>query len=475
MRKLFLHSFLGSLSLFCVTSAALEYYPLQIVFVRPGTPTSIVLATGTPDELANLLFTIVEPPKNGILLGFPPELVYIPAEGFIGTDWITFLVQALDGTIFDYGTVQLRVLGPLEMMAPSFRSEGSLTFSGPAFALDAYRFDFGFYGRFAYLDAQAHATWDHTGFSSFRTIARVELEGDWPSPWRLPITSTLTFNPATLSLTSWTVDARTLVLGWNIAYYFYYSGADPEVGSYATFTAQGSIDRYSLTSRLKYATLTPTFDEWTLNLSGPWPFCGCPITWELEFIQKKLGFDHLGFTIRDIPIPCPICQAFQVSLDVRVTFATEAKKVEPSLRLWSGMVCIRPLVSLLLSDDGLGISGFEVYGMEIRCDLPSGYKARFATSFNPERDSAVTGYPDFFEVIQLEGPVIPCCGSPGWWQFSFYFERASGRLFGLAMFDANMYIPISREFIAYARLQAGLIPGAPTKTWVLTLGWRALF
>jgi len=148
MRKFFLHAFLGSLSLFCVTSAALEYYPLQIVFVRPGTPTSIVLATGTPDELANLLFTIVEPPKNGVLLGFPPELVYIPAEGFIGTDWITFLVQAADGTIFDYGTVQLRVLGPLEMMGPSFRSEGSLTFSGPAFALDSYRFDFGFYGRF---------------------------------------------------------------------------------------------------------------------------------------------------------------------------------------------------------------------------------------------------------------------------------------------------------------------------------------
>jgi len=474
MRKFFLCVLLSSL-LCSLTAAALEYYPLQIVFVRPATPTPVVLATGTPDELAKLIFAIVEPPKNGVLLGFPPELVYIPAEGFTGTDWITFLVQATDGTLFDYGTVQLRVLGPMEMLAPSLRSEGSLTFSGPTFALDSYRFDFGFYGRFAYLDAQAHATWDQTGFSSFRTLARVELEGDWPSVWRLPITSTLTFNPSTLSLTSWTVDARTLILGWNLSYYFYYSGANPQTDSYATFTVQGSIDRYTLTSRTKFATLSPTFAEWTLNLSGPWPFCDCPIKWELEFMQTKLGFDRLGFTIKDIPLPCPICQALQVYLDVRVTFTTEAKEVAPSLRLWSGFVCLRPLVSLLSPNGGFGISGLEVYGMEIRCDLPSGYKARFATSFNPDRDSAVTGYADFFEVIQLEGPVIPCCGAPGWWQYSFYFERNPGRLFGISMFDANMYIPISREVIAQVRLQAGKIPSDPTKTWVLTLGWRGLF
>ena len=120
MRKFFLCVFLSGL-LCSLTAAALEYYPLQIVFVRPATPTPVVLATGTPDELAKLIFAIVEPPKNGVLLGFPPELVYIPAEGFVGTDWITFLVQATDGTLFDYGTVQLRVLGPMEMLAPSLR------------------------------------------------------------------------------------------------------------------------------------------------------------------------------------------------------------------------------------------------------------------------------------------------------------------------------------------------------------------
>ena len=476
MRKFFFYVFLGGLGLFSATSVALEYYPLQIVFVRPATHTPVVLATGTPDELAKLIFTIVEPPKNGVLLGFPPELVYIPAEGFTGTDWITFLMQASDGTILDYGTVQLRVLGPMEMLAPSLRSEGSLTFSGPTFAVDSYRFDFGFYGRFTYLDTQAHATWDQTGFSSFRTIARIELEGDWPSPWRLPITSTLTFSPATLSLTSWTVDARTLILGWNLSYYFYYSGANPQTDSYATFTAQGSIDRYTLTSRTKFATLTPTFAEWTLNLSGPWPFCDCPIKWELEFMQRKLGFDHLGFTLKDIALPCPMCQVLQIYLDVRITFTTEMKKVEPSLRLWSGLLCARPLINLLSPEEGFGISGLEVYGVEIRCDLPRGYKTRFATSFDPAKDADITGYFHFFEVIQLEGPVVPCCGAPGWWQLSLYFQRTGGQLFGLGMTDIVLYFPISREVLLNVRLKTGLVDlDNPTKTWILAWGWKALF
>ncbi|MBC7343965.1 MAG: Ig-like domain-containing protein [Clostridia bacterium] len=465
------------LSAFCAFSAAaLELFPLQVVFVRPETPTPVILAVGTPEELATLHFAIVEPPKYGVILGIPPDLVYVPKPGFIGTDWITFLIQTAEGQLLDLGTVQLRVIGP-EVFSPAFRFEGNLSFSGPAFAWESYGFVFGLYARFQYLDAQAKATWDQTGFTSFQTVAKIELEGTWPVAWRLPITSTLTFKPATLSLTSWTVDARTTLFGWNFAYYFYYSGADPQTGSYFTLSALGSLDRISLESRVKFATLTPTFSEWLLKLRGPWICENCPIKWELEFLQKKLGFDHVSFTMRDIPIPCPVCEGLQTFLDVKITLTTESKTVEPTLRLVSGFVaCVRPLASLVTPPAGLGISGVEVYGAEIRCDLPEGYKARFATSFNPAKDSAVTGYTHFFEVIQFEGPVVPCCGSPGWWQLFFYFSRTSGKIFGLAMADINMYFPLSREVMINARLQAGLVdPSDPTKTWKLSLGWKGLF
>lgn len=455
---------------------ALEYYPVQVVFVRSGVPTPVILAVGTPAELETLIFTIVEQPKFGVLLGFPPELIYIPREGFTGSDWFSFLIQASDGQLLDYGTVQLRVIGPVEMISPSLRLEGTLTFSGPSFLVESYRFDFGVYGRFQYLEAQAHATWDQTGFSSFRTVSRIELEGDWPGPWRLPIVSTMTFSPATLSLSSWTVQASTTISGWDLSWFFYYSGADPQTGSYTTFTVRGQIDSYHISSRTKFATLTPTFAEQALTLRGPWPCGDCPVHWELEFMQTKLGFDHLRFLIKDVPIPCPQCEPFRIYLDAKITFAVAEKKVEPALRLWPIPLCARPLVELITPADGFGFSGLNLYGVEIRCDLPDGYKARFATSFDPAKDSAVTGYAQFFEVIQFEGPVIPCCGSPGWWQISAYFERGTPKLFGFGMFDTNIYFPLFRELIVNVRLKAGNVdPNDPTKTWILTLGWKGLF
>lgn len=456
---------------------ALEYFPLQVVFVRPETPTPVVLAVGTPDELATLEFLIVEPPKYGVLLGIPPDLIYVPQPGFIGTDWVSFLIRASDGQLIDFGALQLRVLGPAWLSALALRWEGSLTFSGPTFSLDSYSFLFGTYARFEYLDAQALATWGLAGFTSFQMVAKVELEGTWPASWKLPITSTLIFNPAALSLASWTVDARTMLLGWNLSYYFYYSGSDPDTSSYATITVQGTIDQLSLTSRTKFATLTPTFAEQVLTLRGPWLCENCPIKWEMEYVHKKTGFDRLSFTVREVPIPCPGCGPLSTYLDVKITFTTTEKSVAPTLRLVAGLVaCVRPLVSLLTPDTGLGISGFEIYGMEIRCDLPNGYKGRFATSFNPQKDSAVTGYTQFFEVIQWEGPVVPCCGSPGWWQVLLFFSRDSGGPFGLAMADINLYFPISREVLVNVRLKSGLVDSAdPTKKWILIWGWKGLF
>lgn len=464
-----------AVSLISFLAWALEYFPLQVVFVRPETPTPVVLAVGAPEELATLQFVIVEPPKYGVILGIPPELFYVPQPGFLGTDWVTFLIQE-EGRLIDLGTVQLRVIGPEVTFSPAFRFEGNLSFSGPTFAWDAYVLTFGLHSRFQYLDTQLLATWSESGFTSFQSVAKVELEGDWPTPWRLPITSTLSFDPTTLSLTSWRVDARTTILGWNLAYYFYYSGAEPQTGSYATFSAIGSLNGVSVETRVKYATLAPTFAEWLLKLRGPWICQDCPIKWELEFLQNKLGFDHLSFTMRDIPIPCPVCEAFQTFLDVKIKFTTDVKTLEPMLRLVSGfVVCVRPLVSLITTSP-LGIAGIEVYGVEIRCDLPGGYKARFATSFDPQKDSAVTGYPQFFELIQVDSPVVPCCGSPGWWQISSYFSRDSGKLFGLAMGDVNVYFPLSREVLVNVRLQAGLVdPNDPGKTWKISFGWKGLF
>ncbi len=460
-----------------LVSQALEIPSLQVVFVKPDTPTPVILAAGTPEELETVRFVIVEPPKYGVLFGIPPELVYVPNPGFLGMDWISFLVQNVSGQLLDFGMVQLRILRPEPVFSPAFRLEGMFTLSGPAVTLESYSFVSGLYNSFQYFNVDLLAGWNQTGFTNFQAVGRAELEGTWPAPWRLPVTSTLTFNPSTLSLTSWTVDANTMALGWRFSYFFYYAGTDPQTSSYSVFSAFGSLGDVSLTSRTKFATLRPTFSEQVLILRGPALCPDCPYVWEAEYVHKKTGFDRLSLTLRGLPIPCPGCGALQTYLDLKVTFAPGEKRVEPTLRLMAGFVaCVRPFVSLLTPPSGLGVVGVEVWGMEIRCDLPGGYKGRFATSFNPSRDASVTGFPQLFEVIQLEGPAKPCCGSPGWWQLSFYFRRSSGYLLGLARSDVVLYFPISREVLLHVHLKSGLVdPSDPTTTWELTLGWKSLF
>ncbi|GAB4308362.1 MAG: hypothetical protein Kow0097_08930 [Candidatus Bipolaricaulota bacterium] len=447
--------------------------PMQVVFVPSGTPTPFLLGEGDPD----LLYAILQPPANGALVGIPPNLTYLPEPGFIGTDWVHYLVQAETGG-WDLGTVQLVVLAPGTSAGPfALISEGELVWSGPTFAWDGYRFLTEVRARFTYLEQSFRATWTDTAFTSLVSETSTALEGSWPTPWRLPITSTLDFDPTVSALRSWTVDARTTVLGATWISTFYYSGAAPQTASYVALQVQGELGPLAFDSRTTFVTLTPTFGEQRLTLRGPWLCEGCPTNWELGFVQSKAGFESLSIFVKDIEIPCPGCGSIRTFFDVKVTFTVDEKKLEPALRVSSGFVaCAKPLVGLVVPETGFGLAGFDVYGIEIKCDVAPGYTLRLLTSFNSAKDSLVTGYPQFFELWQLEGPVVPCCGNPGRFQISLYFMRGEGSLFGFGMGNILLYFPVSREVLVSVGLKVGEVdPGDPSKTWILTTGWKALF
>lgn len=447
--------------------------PMQVVFVQFDSPALFLLAGGDPD----VAYTILEPPTQGTLVGIPPNLTYIPRPGFSGTDWVHYLVQTDTGQ-WDLGTVQLIVLSPGATMSPFvLTSEGEIVLSGPTFAVDSYKFIFGIQARFTYFEQGLRATWTQDGFTSFVGTTRTELEGTWPSPWRLPITSTLDFDPTIPGLNSWTLNATVNLLGATWAYTFYLSGTEPQTPSYSTFQVQGTVGPFTFDSRTKFVTLTPTFGEQRLVVKGPWICQGCPTNWELEFVQTKAGFDHLSFLIKDIEIPCPGCGSIQTFFDFKVTFTVEEKRIEPALRITSGWVaCMKPFVSLATPTGGFGLEGIDLYGIDIKCEALGGYTLRLVTSFNPLKDAEVTGYAQFFELWQLEGPIVPCCGNPGRFQLSAYFKRETGTIFGFGMGNLILYFPISREVLVNVGLKFGEAdPFDLNKTWILTTGWKGLF
>ncbi len=449
------------------------YAPVQVVIVPFQTPTmfSLVLVDPTWE------IVVLQGPLQGIIVGIPPHLTYIPNPGFWGTDWIAYAVTTPTGQ-FDLGMVQLLVLAPgITMSPPVLMWEGYIKLSGPTFAIDGMSTTLAIHQRFAYFEQTIRASFTQAGFIGLTATTKMELEGTVPAVWRLPITSTLDFDPAIPGLRSWTVDARTSLLGATWIYYFYFSGTDPQTSSYSLFTVQGAVGGISFASRVRFATLTPTLDEYRLLLRGSLTVLGCcDLPWDLEFIHRKAGFGHLIVGVRDIPIPCPGCVGFKTLLDLKVTFTVEEKRVEPSLRLVSEWVaCVRPMVALV-TPDGLGIEGIELYGVEIRCELPGGITLRLATSVDPAKDSLVTGDYRFFELWQIYGPVVPCCGHPGRWQITTFFKRGSTNLLGLGLFDLVLYFPLSGEVLVNLGLKHGEVdPSDPTKTWLLTLGMKGVW
>jgi len=447
---------------------------VQVVTVPAEATALFSLATG---DVTGYAFAIIEVPSHGILIGVPPNLIYIPREGFSGTDWVAFAATAPDG-LLQIGTVKILVLGPTdEMSMPALLSDGEFVLSGPAVAVDRYRFAVGLQQRFRFFEQLVRATWTDAGFVSLVGTTRFQLEGSVPSVWRLPITSTLSFDPTIPGLSSWVVDARTTLVGATWASTFFYSGISPESDSYISLQAQGMVGDYSFDTLAEFVTLTPTFGKLRLTLKGPWICEGCPTVWETEFLQTKEGFGYLSFLIKDIPIPCSFCGDIRVLFETKVTFEVDEKRVEPALRIGSAFVgCIRPYVALPTPHSPFGFSGIELYGVEIRCDSIGGYSLRLATSFNLAKDSAVTGDGRFFELWQLEGPVVPCCGNPGRFQMTAYFKRGTGNLFGLGMGNMVVFLPLSRELLVNIGLKIGEVEPAPsTKTWVLTVGWRGLW
>lgn len=444
----------------------------QTVIVRGNGPAFVSIPSGEGTQAV-----ILEGPSGGALLGAPPNLVYVPRPGFAGTDWVTYAATSPGGTMA-IGTVKLVVLGPGDgtMAMPVLLSEGELRFSGPTFAVDGYRFVLGLHQRFRYFEQGVRATWTEAGFTSWVATTRVELEGSAPSPWRLPITSTMVFNPTVPGLGSWTVDARTTLFGATWIYTGVFSGTDPQTGSYSSAQVQGKLDPLAFDLTVRLETLTPTFGSLRFALRGPWLCEGCPTQWEAELLYRKTGFDRLTAVIRGIELPCPVCTGFRLLLDTKVTFALTEKRLEPALRLESfAAVCLRPLVALPTPSSFLGFEGLSVYGFELSCEL-AGYRLRSATSFDPSRDGEVTGDARFFELWQLEGPVAPCCGAPGRFQVSLYFKRDSGNLFGLGMATVILHVPLSRELSIQVGWKGGEVESPPSaKTWALTWGWRGIW
>jgi hypothetical protein len=471
-----------------LVSAAASAAPVEL---PPATQSAVVPYEGKaeiwlcdPEIAGNFTFEVTDPPEHGTLSGTPPQLVYEPEKGFYGED--SFRVAVFDAEteeLLEEIYVEIVVLGPGSLVSPPvFVWNGDLTFSGPSFAVEETEFEGKLKFKFYYFDLELRAKIEDNEFSSFTTTFRYNL--DFPfneSTIKIPVTLTTDFDPTVPALDHWTAGLRTSIMGYTLSYKFYFDGEDPE-DSYGLFSVSGRLEGISFNIRVKFKGLTIQFSELDFIARGEAVDLGCSFCdfrWDVSLaFSKTEGFQNFCFTISDLPFPCGVCGDVGLYASVKATFTTEAKDISPTLRVSTRWIdgCIRPRISLQLPDEGFGLEGVEVYGIEIKCEFAGEITGKFATSFNPEKDASITGSQHFFEYWRFEGPITGCCDDTGHWQFTFYFSRGNDYLFGFSKLKTLVIFPLFRGFTAHFGLELGLVdPDDLSKTWLLNLGWKGTF
>ncbi len=458
------------------------FLPLETMVVPYNGEAEIVIPV--PDWLENPEFVLIRSPAHGSLSGELPEVVYKPTEGFYGEDTFEVAIyNASTGELVDTVLVGILVLPPQVLKSPPvFGWDASITSSGPSFAVEGFSSGASLRLRYTSFDVELRARWEDDAFEFFHARGTYHLEIPLPTETlKLPLSLNVDFDPTTPGLKYWSLDASLNLSPWSLSYKFYFSGTDPQTDSYTEFRWRGKIGDISFNGSARFQGLTLDFSRLALNAQGKLSDLGCngcDIKWNgsLSFTKEE-GLESFCFTVEDIPVPCPSCGPIRTLANFKATFTPTEKTLEPALRLiagWAG--CVKPKIALISPESGFGISGIELYGMEIKCEFSGDITGRFLTSFDPEKDVSVTGDSHFFEVWRLDGPIPGCCGGMGRWQLGIFFSRESGYLHGLRKGEMTVHFPLFRNFTVTFGLGVGLVdPTDPTKTWEAVFGWKGIF
>lgn len=399
-----------------------------------NTPVQVILSATDEDidpnhpEVHPLAFAIVTPPAHGTLSGditavryeAPHKaevvLTYNPAHGFVGTDSFVYTVTDPAG-FFSTGIVRIDVTrppAPPPTVCGSMDTYITLDSSG----VKDWGGDIRLICTVDFSRFEVSSSWTSAGWNS------LSLVGELPLLDVCRVRSTLAFNPAGPSFSYWQTNTSFSLFSLDITHTFYL--ASTPASSYTQFLARGRVKGISFTSTINFGLVNMAFQSFTLNASFTGPCCALRMGLELKF--AKAGFASALLTASGIPLPEMGCPNFTIYMSITVALITEEKSLDLSFTFDTLWHCCFWLLAELEST-GAALTGLKIYGIEAKLTFNGGIELRAATSLDPAKNSSITGYEDYFEVLMFTGPVPACCGSPGRWQIGLYFQD-EGALLG---------------------------------------------
>jgi hypothetical protein len=195
-----------------------------------------------------------------------------------------------------------------------------------------------------------------------------------------------------------------------------------------------------LSSTTRFTFPDVCFERQDFKARWDWDGCGAKVDGRLTF--ESSGFDSAWLSVKDIPILTSIWDG-GIKLGLKLTYTVTDMDLTPTLAVRSAWIdCLELMTSLDTNDAEM--DGLSIYGIKFRMDIPVGIKLGMNTSFTDEKNSALTGYADYFERWTLSGPLSTCCGE-GRWKASTYFSCDSASLFDWGMTRLDLDLSLSTQ------------------------------
>lgn len=377
-----------------------------------------------------------EPPHTALV-----DLVYIPAPGFTGEDEIRYSVTDEAGET-DRGTIKIRVSGE-RAGSLSGTWNSSVTFTGDPLSVSGLKSELVGIYQIGGVTGKAKAMWKDDSFHSLRFDARF-IFGEL-----MNVDSTLSFSPSDATFRYWRTHMTFDALGAEFRDTLYLT--DSAATAYDKFRIKTTIGEAMVSSTTVFTFPDLCFDAQEFTARWHWGECDTQVSSRLKI--KSTGFDMFQLSIGDIPILTSIWNG-GIKLGLKLTFTTTSKELVPSLSVnptW--LDCIEVMTAL--DSTGSEIDGIDIYGIKLRVDIPTGFNLSINTSFTDEKNSALTGYADYFERWTLSGPVVSCCEG-GDWKIATYFSHDSVSLFdwGMTKFDLDLFLSSQVELLTRVKIES---------------------
>jgi len=294
-------------------------------------------------------------------------------------------------------------------------------------------------------------TVDYTlGTWTFRSLTQIDLTG-WSSQvfsangtiGAVTAASHLAFDPKNAAFSYWNTSVTVTLAGVD------FTGTSnlTSTGIGWTLGARGSIDDVTLSG-------TAYFNEDADGVvqTGSYTLCITRADFDIQFpfgcidpIDITSGFSATdGFEGLSVNLNNVVWDQFPaIVFDIKIEFTlqTEGKTltITPTLNLEPG--CITLYGEILTGTSTLEITGIHFYGVSLQFSWEGTSFASYS-SFDPDKNSTVTGKSDYWEKFVIETTNDSCCGGSLQFDISTYFQSGSVALFDWGETDIDLAVGI---------------------------------